>query len=285
MGAVTTRSTAKPIIYDPDARGDELHRQFDALGSALAAAFNADAVEGGGWTHEAGHACYGTVELRHPRGLGINLVHEGGYRKGAAGRRLSVRGIYPRDSDVRSAEPITVSMDRDPTAMARDIVRRWMPAYLATIDKALEMARQAERDRAARRAMNRRMEQILPGLRNPHVSAYEAPHRHDSWWSGGEYSPKEAPARASGKVTLSGDGSKARRIELTDVPADLVLDILALIDARQPLEGTVTPREVAPARKELPAPPPLTIPGQVLPTQPAAIAEPVTVDDGSNVLF
>ncbi|MFJ3366416.1 hypothetical protein [Streptomyces anthocyanicus] len=284
MGTATTRTTAKPIIYDPDAREAELHRQFDALGSALAAALNTAAVEGGGWTHEAGHASYGTVELRHPRGLGFSLVHEGRYRKGAAGRRLSVRGIYPRDTNVRRAEPVTVSMDREPAAMVRDIVRRWLPAYLATIDQALEMARVAERERAARRAMNRRMEQVLPGLHNPHVSAYEAPHRDVSWWSGAKWSRKEAPARASGKVRLSSDARTAN-LELTGVPAELVLDILALIDAREPLEGTVSPREVAPARKELPAAPPLTIPGEVIPTASAAIAEPVAVGDGSYVLF
>ncbi|MFE4832968.1 hypothetical protein [Streptomyces sp. NPDC056672] len=283
MGTATIRTTAKPIIYDPDAGAAELHRQFDAFGSALAAALNTAAVEGGNWTHEAGHANYGTVELRHPRGLGFTLVHEGGYRKGAAGRRLSVRGIYPQDSNVRHAEPITVSIDRDPTAMVRDIVRRWLPAYLATIGQALEMARTAERQRAARRAMNRRMEQILPGLHNSHVSDYEAPHRDTSWWSGAEWSPREAPVWASGKVRLSSDARTAN-LELTSVPADLVLDILALIDARQPLEGTVSPREVAPARKEFPAPPPLTIPGQVISTPPAAIAEPVNAE-GSCVLF
>ncbi|WP_432041075.1 hypothetical protein [Streptomyces chartreusis] len=284
MGAATTRTNAKPIIHDPDAQAGELHRQFDTLGSALAAALNTAAVEGGGWTHEAGHACYGTVRLCHPRGLGFTLIHEGSYRKGAAGRRLSVRGTYPRDSSVRQAEPITVSMDRDPTAMIRDIVRRWLPAYLATIDQALESARTAERHRAARRAMNRRMEQVLPGLHNPHVSDHEAPHRDTSWWSGAQWSPKAAPARASGKVRLSSDARTAN-LELTGVPAELVLDILALIDAREPLEGTVSPREIAPARKELPAPPPLTIPGEVIPTAQAAIAEPVTVDDGSYVLF
>ncbi|MER7688751.1 hypothetical protein [Streptomyces sp. NPDC097610] len=284
MGTVTTRTTAKPIIYDPDAKAAELHRQFDALGSALAAALDAAAVEGGSWGHEAGHASYGTVELRHPRGLGFTLVHEGSYRKGAAGRRLSVRGIYPRDSNVRRAEPITVSMDRDPTAMVRDIVRRWLPAYLATIDQALEMARTAECERVARRAMNRRMEQVLPGLHNPHVSDYEAPHRDISWWSGAEWSPKEAPARASGKVRLSGDARTAN-LELTGVPADLVLDILALIDGRQPLEGIVSPRAVAPAREELPASPPLTIPGELVPSAPAAIAEPIAREDGSYLLF
>jgi hypothetical protein len=284
MGAERTRSSAKPIIHDPDAKAEELHRQFDALGTALAAALNAATVEGGGWTHEAGHACYGTVALRHPRGLGFTLVHEGRYRKGAAGRRLSVRGIYPQDSNVRKPDPITVSMDRDPTAMARDIVRRWLPDYLATIDQALEMARTAERQRAARRAMNRRMEQVLPGLRNPHVSDYEAPHRETSWWSGAEWASKEAPARASGEVRLSSDARTAN-LKLTGVPAELVLDILALLDAREPLEGTVSPRAVAPAHKELSAPPPLTIPGEIVPPAPAAIAQTGTLDDGSYVLF
>ena len=283
MGATAIPITASPS-NGPDAERADIHRQFDTLGKALAAALNTAAVEGGSWTHEAGHASYGTVELRHPRGLGFSLVQEGSHRKGAAGRRLSVRGIYPRDSGGRHADRITVSMDRDPAAMAQDIVRRWMPDYLATIGQALEMVRTAEREREARRDMNRRMGQILPGLFNPHVSDYEAPHRRISWFNAGEYSAKRAPARASGKVTLSGDARDAR-IELTGVPANLVLDILALLDAREALEGIVGPRAVAPARAELPAPPPLVIPGQVVPTVPAAIAEPVTRDDGTYALF
>lgn len=285
MEAVTTPHSAETMRQRIEDERRAVHRQFDTLGKGLAAALNAAHIQGGGWTHETGQARYGSVTLCHPRGLGINLSHQGSYRKGAAGRRLTVCGTYPADSNVRHSEGITVSMDRDPTATARDIVRRWMPGYLAVIDQALENSRQADRERAARRALNRRMVQALPGLHAAHVNEHEAPHRNTSYWSGGRYSSAGAAAHASGSVTLDSDARHAN-MKLTSVPADLVLEILALLDARQPLEGTIGPRQVAPARPELPAPPPLTIPGEVLTTTAtAADREPAALPRAEGLLF
>ncbi len=284
MEPVTTSDHGTPMSQKIEDERRALHRRFDALGTRLAAALNADRIQGGGWTHKAGQACYGSVTLHHPDGLGFDLSHQGGYHKGGAGRRLTVRGIYPADSNVRHAEAVTVSMDREPTAMARDIVRRWMPGYLAVIGQALESARQADRERAARRALNRRMEQALPGLHAAHVNEHEAPHRHISYWSGGQYSREGAAAHASGSVMLTNDAQHAN-MKLTDVPADLVLQILALLDARQPLEGTISPRQVAPARKEIHAPPPLTIAGEVLSTAAADAPEPAILPRADDCLF
>ncbi|MCX5278050.1 hypothetical protein OG756_41500 (plasmid) [Streptomyces sp. NBC_01310] len=283
MELVTTSDHGTPMTQKIEEERRALHRRFDALGTGLAAALNADRIQGGGWTHEAGQACYGSVTLHHPHGLGFDLSHQGSYRKGAAGRRLTVRGIYPADSNVRHAEAITVSMDREPTAMARDIVRRWMPGYLAVIGQALDNARQADRERAARRALNRRMEQALPGLHAAHVNEHEAPHRHTSYWSGGRYSRQGEAAHASGSVTLTNDAQHAN-MKLTDVPADLVLRILALLDARQALEGTISPRQVAPARRELPAPT-LTIPGEVLTPTGAADRQAPMLPHAADLLF
>lgn len=283
MEPVTTSDHGTPMSQKIEDERRALHRRFDELGTRLAAALNADRIQGGGWTHEAGQACYGSVTLHHPDGLGFNLSHHGSYRKGAAGRRLTVSGIYPADSNVRHAEAVTVSMDREPTAMARDIVRRWMPGYLAVIGQALENARQADRERAARRALNRRMEQALPGLHAAHVNEHEAPHRHTSYWSGGRYSREGAAAHASGSVTLTNDAQHAN-MKLTDVPADLALQILALLDARQALEGTISPRQVSPARCELPAPT-LTIPGEVLTPTGAADREAPMLPRVADLLF
>ena len=235
-------------------RQDERLRRFDALGRSLAAAFNADGVEGGGWTHEAGHAGFGSVTLRHPRGLRLWVWHLHGNRKGAAGRRLTVEGAYPHGYDGPTPQSITVSMDREPVPMARDIVRRLLPNYLATIDHALEQARVAQRERQARIVMNRRLEQTLPALAlHQDASAHQAPDRKSSYWYGGRFCLSPSAARASGTVRLNDDASHMD-VNLTDVPADVALQILALLDSRTVLEGTLVPRALAPAQRELPVP-------------------------------
>ncbi|WP_372412637.1 hypothetical protein [Streptomyces luteireticuli] len=229
----------------------ELHDQFDALGRAVAAAFNEGGVEGGGWVHQAGDACYGSVTLSHPRGLGLHIWHENKHRKGGAGRRLTVKGTYPHGSSVHRADHITVSLDREPRAMARDIVRRFLPGYLATIDQAIAAAQEAERHRQARAAVNRRIEQILPrvcGIGG--VKPHQDPGRTQSYWSRPGVATGQASVLASGSTTLA-TSACSMDLKLTDVPTEVALQILELISNGAVLEGTVLPQAIAPAQPEL----------------------------------
>ncbi|MFF4205719.1 hypothetical protein ACFYZ8_34285 [Streptomyces sp. NPDC001668] len=248
----------------------KVHDFGDELGAALAKTFNGDGVVGGGWTHRSGHAHYVTVDLVHPSGLGVWLRHQGGYRKGRNGRMLTVGATYPRGYSGRRAEEIRVWMDRDRTDMARDIIRRLLPDYLATIDRALKEARKADLKRRARILMNGLLEKTLPGVTGTGgTPACESRDRRRSYWSGGRFSrtrrpalasgrsprdgghhqdqePKVKPALVSGHATLSDDAT-TMDLELKEVPAELALKILAMVNPAPALEGTIVPREVAPA--------------------------------------
>jgi hypothetical protein len=260
----------------------QLHAFGDKLGSALAATFNLDRVQGGGWSHHSGHAHYVALNLVHPSGMGIWLRHGGGYRKGRAGRMLTVGGNYPRGHGGWQAEKIRVWMDRDPADMARDIIRRLLPDYLATIDHALEQAREEEVRRRARIMMNRVLEQTLPDVHAiGGTPARESRDRSRSFWSGGRLAHETRrpalgsgataenlepqgpePALVSGHATLSGDAT-TMDLELKDVPAELALRVLALINPTPALEGKLVPRAVTPETPALPAAP-RVVPGEVL---------------------
>nr|WP_181412053.1 hypothetical protein [Streptomyces sp. F12] len=252
----------------------KLHDFGNELGAALASTFNHDRVVGGGWSHRSGYAHYVTVDLVHPSGLGIWLRHQGGHRKGRNGRMLTVGATYPLGYSGRRAEEIRVWMDRDRTDMARDIIRRLLPDYLATIDHALEEAREEDLKRRARILMNGLLEQALPGVTSAGgTPAHESRDRRRSYWAGGRsgqyrrtplasgrsprrgdhhQEPDVKPALVSGHATLSSDAT-TMDLELKDVPAELALKILSMINPTAALEGTIMPREVAPAVPELPA--------------------------------
>jgi hypothetical protein len=233
------------------------------LGRALAEAFNVSGLEGGSWSHEADSWHYVSVDLRHPSGMGIGLRHDGSHRKGRGGRMLTVSGDYPREYCGWRAPSVRVWMDRDPAAMAQDIVKRFVPGYRATFSDALAAAAKAERERQARIALNRRLEAVLPGLTAMGgTPSHQARDRRRSYWSGGRYAMGLAAALASGHATLSDDASTVD-LQLTGLPADLALEILAMINPRRALQGTVVPREIAPAVAALPVAP-TVIPGELV---------------------
>ncbi|MDX3694752.1 hypothetical protein PV726_31355 [Streptomyces europaeiscabiei] len=235
----------------------------NTLGRALAEAFNALGLEGGSWSHEADSRHYVSVDVRHPSGMGIDLRHEGSHRKGREGRMLTVSGDYPREYCGWRAPSVRVSMDRDPAAMAQDIVKRFVPGYRATFSDALAAATKAERERQARIELNRRLETVLPGLTAMGgTPSHQSRDRQRSYWIGGRYAMGLAPALASGHATL-GDDASTVDLQLTGVPADLALEILALINPRKALQGTVVPREIAPPVPALPVAP-TVIPGELV---------------------
>lgn len=240
----------------------ECHALADRIGRTLAAELNDRRVEGGGWHHRVLPVYFVSVTLEHPSGISLSLQHEGSYRKGAAGRRLTVRGGYPSEYCGWRAEPVTVGIDTSPASKARQIIKRLLPAYQQTFGTALARQREAQEDTRSRQALNRRMREVLPALR---AAPYEQPHavdaRKQSHWSTTQHRPdgSTAPrARCSGSVRLTEDASAADVLKLTGVPADLLLKILALVNAQTVLEGRVMPRELEPRRTELPPAPQVT---------------------------
>jgi hypothetical protein len=165
--------------------------------------------------------------------------------------RLTVEGIFPSAYYGDRPQAVTVGLHRPPVPMAKDIIRRVLPGYLAKIGVALDAAREAERDRQGRIAMNRRLARVLPNISIGPTPVHEATDRKVSSWSGGVDSLSPCPAIAPGQVKLSNDG-QVMEIKLTDVPAELGLQILSLLDPRRVLEGAVTPRAVSQGQAELP---------------------------------
>ncbi|WP_106437068.1 hypothetical protein [Streptomyces prunicolor] len=224
---------------------------YDALGRALVDALNYRDIQGGGWTHEPGWNVQGSVLLRHPAGLGVSLVRMNTHRKGDAGRRLTIDGVYPSCWGGARADSITVGMDRPALRIADEIVRRFLPDYLETLVEALKQTRIAEERRQARIVMNRRLEHALPGLSAAGSPRHPEPARSRSYWYGGEYSQGPTPVLASGNVTLRADATHMD-LKLTDVPAELALKILEMLHPSRVLEGVVTGRAIEQEQAALP---------------------------------
>lgn len=224
---------------------------YDALGRALVDTLNHRDIQGGSWTHEPGWNVHGSLLLRHPANLGVSLVRMNTHRKGDAGRRLTIDGVYPGCWGGARVAPITVGMDRPALRIADEIVRRLLPDYLETLVEALKETRVAEEHRRARVVMNRRLEGVLPGLSAAGSPRHPEPARSRSYWYGGQYSQGPTPVLASGNVTLRADATHMD-LKLTDVPAELGLKILEMLRPSPVLEGVVTGRAIEPAQAALP---------------------------------
>ncbi|MGW1815512.1 hypothetical protein ACWCQM_18370 [Streptomyces sp. NPDC002125] len=242
-----------------DAERRERQELAHRIGRTLAAEFNDRQVEGGGWRHQVAPVNFVSVLLTHPSGMSLSLTHEGSYRKDAAGRRLTVRDGYPSEYCGWRAEPVTVGIDTSSESKARQIIRRLLPDYLSTFGAARAMQQRVQEETRSRQRLNRRMQDVLPALR---AAPYEQPHavdaRKQSHWSAAQHRPDGASApraHCSGSVRLADDASSAEVLKLTNVPADLLLEILALVNAQSVLEGRVMPRMISPQRPELPAAP------------------------------
>jgi hypothetical protein len=78
--------------------------------------------------------------------------------------RLEIGGVYPRDgssiypwNDQDRPGDITISARRDPQAIAKDIQRRFLPAYLAAYLKGLEMLHKAKAYQDAKKELAARL--------------------------------------------------------------------------------------------------------------------------------
>ncbi|MFI1189241.1 hypothetical protein [Streptomyces californicus] len=234
------RSPNQHFLQDAQSNA-ELGRQlihFDALGRGVAAALNARDIEGGGWTHSITAARWGNVTVQHRDGMHFEFRHHGSYRKGKAGRRLEVRAGYPHEYSGWRAEPISVSMDRDPHAIAVDVLRRLMPSYRATLQSGLAEARRSEAERRARTEVNRLIEQIVPGAHGiGGLDPRSAPDRDTSYWPGSAHVPEGQDALpVGGRVILSPDASEVE-LRLRKVPSALALELLEHLRQRGVVAG------------------------------------------------
>ncbi|MFG3429634.1 hypothetical protein [Streptomyces californicus] len=234
------RSPAPDFLQDARSNA-ELGRQlthFDHLGRGVAAALNSRGVEGGGWTHSMTPARWGNVRVQHRDGMHFEFRHEGSHRKGAAGRRLEVKTGYPHRYSGWRAEPITVSMDRDPHAIAVDVLRRLMPSYRETLQNGLAEARRSEAERRARMEVNRLIEKAVPGVHGiGGLDPRSAPDRDTSYWPGSAHVPEGQDALpVAGRVILSPDASEVE-LRLRKVPPALALELLEYLRRRGVVAG------------------------------------------------
>ncbi|MFE0461839.1 hypothetical protein ACFW1A_21585 [Kitasatospora sp. NPDC058965] len=258
-------------------RWEALADEFAALGKEVAAALDALDPERRGWTHRREHNAYGSVALAHPAGWQLYIWREKAHCKGAAGQRLTIKGIVPSEYRGRAEHRITVAGDRKPGDIARDIARRLLPDYRDTAAQAFEHRDQEQAATRARVAAFARLREALPALSSGASSVesgYGLFYRGRARVSDGRGGTRESEhsAHASGSVRLSFDGSTGS-IKADEVPLELLVEFLARLNAgSQVLTGKVMPRELESDLREL-GWAPSVIPGEVVAGRPGGGGE------------
>ncbi|MEU9048457.1 MULTISPECIES: hypothetical protein [unclassified Kitasatospora] len=258
-------------------RWEALAEEFAALGQQVADALNALDPERRGWTHHRENNAYGSVGLEHPEGWKLHIWREKAHCKGAAGQRLTIQGIVPSEYRGRAKHRITVAGDRAPRDIARDIARRLLPDYRDTAAQAFEHRDQEQAATRARVAAFAQLRTALPALStgaSSVESGYGLFYRGYARVADGRGGTRrsEHGALASGTVRLSFDGSTGS-IKADEVPLELLVEFLARLNAdRQALTGTVMPRELESALREL-GWQPRVVPGEVVTGEPSGSGE------------
>lgn len=138
-----------------------------------AMATNVATLLGNGWRLESvdewGHYC----KLVDDKGHSIH-INNGTRKEG----RYSISGGYPSDEHGRNLDyvrraaghnvelpKITVAWSRNPEAIAKDIIRRFLPDYLALYAKAEEKQRETNAYHNAAQATAKRIQAAAPGSR------------------------------------------------------------------------------------------------------------------------
>ncbi|MFI6528089.1 hypothetical protein [Streptomyces uncialis] len=222
-------------------RMQKAHDDFAARGQAVADILNAEDIQGGDWTAAAGVNVYGSFTLHHPAGFAVHVARLTPSLSGAAGRRLTVDGHYPREYYGDRAPTIGVGLDQPATWLARRIVTKFLPAYLNVWPTAMLHKRLEERQRAERTRLNARMERALPTLGAGAVGG--GPDRLQSYASvNHQVEGERTTCRV--KARLSHPGTTVD-LRLDWVPADLAVRILQVLNPASPLEGRIMPRPLA----------------------------------------
>lgn len=136
---------------------------------------------GEGWSFQEkrtpdGRLCWWS-EIWHKDGYGLHLSSD------RTGKRLVVSGEWPKDAKGETYRPssyshstdpqapeITVSKDRPADQIAKDITRRFLPAYLRAWTAMKERARASDEYEAAKGSLIDRLA-VIPGMRR-----YQYPH-------------------------------------------------------------------------------------------------------------
>ncbi|MFG2210933.1 hypothetical protein [Streptomyces sp. NPDC048638] len=218
-------------------RMNEAHDDFAARGQAVADVLNAEDIQGGGWTVTAGVNLYGSFTLHHPAGFAVHVARLTPNLAGAAGRRLTVDGHYPREFYGDRAPTIGVGLDQPATWLARRIVTRFLPAYLNVWPTAMLHKRVEERQTAARTRLNARLERALPTLGPGAVGG--GPDRLQSYASVNHQVEGER-TMCRVKARLNHPGTVVD-LQLDWVPADLAVRILKVLNPAPALEGRIMP--------------------------------------------
>ncbi|MEW1762415.1 hypothetical protein AB0393_38660 [Streptomyces cyaneofuscatus] len=220
-----------------DRRMQETHDDFAARGQAVADILNAEDIQGGGWTATAGSNLYGSFTLHHPADFAVHVARLTPNLAGAAGRRLTVDGHYPREFHGDRAPTIGVGLDQPATWVARRIVTRFLPAYLNVWPTAMLHKRREEQHTASRTRLNARLERALPPLGPGAVGG--GADRLQSYASVNHQVEGEG-TMCRVKARLNHPGT-AVDLRLDWVPADLAVRILEVLNPAPPLEGRVIP--------------------------------------------
>ncbi|MFD4529122.1 hypothetical protein ACFWP7_35465 [Streptomyces sp. NPDC058470] len=218
-------------------RMQKAHDDFAARGRAVADILNAEDIQGGGWTAAAGVNVYGSFTLHHPAGFAVHVARLTPNLSGAAGRRLTVDGHYPREYYGDRAPTIGVGLDQSATWLARRIVTKFLPAYLNVWTTAMLHKRLEEQHTAARTRLNARLERALPALGPGAVAG--GPDRLQSYASvNHQVEGERTMCRVKARLNHPGTAVDLR---LDWVPADLAVRILQALNPAPPLEGRIMP--------------------------------------------
>jgi hypothetical protein len=124
-----------------------------------------------GWTISSEETSDYHAALRHESGPELS------FGKGRERDRLHVHGSWPRDQRHGSYAPysnapaISVSISRDPKAIAREIERRFLPGFLPLWHAAEGRRREAEESNAKAETLAARLRDLF-GLPHPEPSRY-----------------------------------------------------------------------------------------------------------------
>jgi hypothetical protein len=135
-------------------------------GQLLHLAAGVAAALGDGWEAVPGYHV-GAASVRHRDGRGLFFVALT-YPWSARGR-AEVRGEYPAGWSWRErAITVTVSVGRDPAAVARDLERRLLPRYLPELELARERVASEAAEEAGRERVAAELLAAVPGaVRSP----------------------------------------------------------------------------------------------------------------------
>jgi hypothetical protein len=178
------------------------------------------------WAYAAGQAESHLACFDGPDGSTM-VLHFDGY---GSKQRLAVRGRYPQSVQTRhgyvsfhprdDAPHVTFSLTRLPHHVAKDILRRFVPAYLAAYEKAVAQRQRCLQVQTNEREGNRRLAEALglTAANDGSVRFYRSP-----------LDPGNGPTVFGHLETSLYGGAPNVKMELHGIPFETALEIAALL--------------------------------------------------------